>query len=513
MFGWVRNLFGGRATAKLAETRARLAGVQAALFHEQFKKIRARYDNSLTTPDNVRNWQLADYMSAKSSNDYRTRRMLRMRSRYEVGNNPFLFGIAVSNADDLIDTGPTLQVLTDSAAYNREVEQLWNEWYDEVSLAEKLKTQKLAKTVDGEGFLVGKTVPDLESPVKLYPLDVEADQFTTPAPTNLEELWVDGLVLHPVTERPTAYTLLRHHPGDYYFPDFNPMAVERVSARVVWHWFPKWRPGTVRGLPVFTPSLDLFAELRSFRRAVLQAAQIAADYAAVLETGATGPPGGLDNDPDGAEPYEHIPIDRGTMTTLPAGFKLSQFRSENPSTTYQMFQECCLGEACRPLGYPLNLALGTSQRFNFSSAKLDHINYRNGLKVERRDCERVTLNPMFREWYAEAVLSGALPAYDGLRVPPHEWHWPGFPLLDPSDAKVDLDQIAGGSKTWKDYWAGRGRDWKDMMRQQAVEKEEMERLNLVFGEPLQQTVSQPPDADEPPARGGRRFTRVGSEHQ
>jgi capsid protein len=65
--------------------------------------------------------------------------------------------------------------------------------------------------------------------------------------------------------------VLRHHPGDFYFPDFNPLAVDKVHARHVIHWFPKFRPGQVRGVPVFTPSLDLFAELRAFRRAVLGA--------------------------------------------------------------------------------------------------------------------------------------------------------------------------------------------------------------------------------------------------
>jgi hypothetical protein len=123
-------------------------------------RIRGRYDNATTTPDNVRHWGSADYFSAKAANSFQVRRILRMRSRYEVSNNPYLFGICNGNADDLIDTGPTLQVRTDDAAYNREVEQAWKEWCDEVDLVEKLRTLKLAKTVDGEGFLVLKTVDD-----------------------------------------------------------------------------------------------------------------------------------------------------------------------------------------------------------------------------------------------------------------------------------------------------------------------------------------------------------------
>lgn len=421
-----------------------------------------------------------------------------MRSRYEVSNNPFLFGITNNNADDLVGAnGPTLQVQTDKAAYNRAVEAAWKEWCQEVDLTEKLRTTKLAKTVDGEGFLVLKTVSDLESPVKLFPCDVEADQVTTPAPTNIAELWVDGLTLHPITGRPTYFHVLRHHPGDFYFPDLNPFSVDKIPARYVLHWFPKFRPGQVRGVPVFTPSLDLFTELRSFRRAVLGAAEIAADFAAVLEQDRQI--GAVDESDDDQEldAFKRVPIERKMMTALPPGAKMNQFDPKQPQTTYEMFQEKCLGEACRPLGYPLNLALGTSQKFNFSSAKLDHINYRNGLITERTQCETAILNRLFRMWYEEAVLTGTIPAYNGMVLPPIEWHWPGFEPLDPvADAAADHERLAHGTLTYREFWARRGYDWKDVLAQQAAEQSEIERLGLQFGDPVKRSVTEAEDPAE-----------------
>ena len=231
-------------------------------------------------------------------------------------------------------------------------------------LTEKLRTCKLARTVDGEGFLVLKTVEDLEHSVKLYPVDIEADQVTTYAPKDMQELWVDGLILHPITGRPVAYRILRHHPGDYYFPGLNPMAQDLYKARFVIHWFPKFRPGQVRGVPIFTPALDLFSELRSYRKAVLSKAQLAANITSTLETEAPADDTGTAT----LKPFSTAPIDRGTQVALPGGVKMHQYATGEPSTTYEEFQEKCLGEACRPLAYPLNLALGTSQKFNFSSA-------------------------------------------------------------------------------------------------------------------------------------------------
>jgi lambda family phage portal protein len=483
VFGWLRSLVGlGRgATA------------------ERSLPLRARYDNSLTTPENQRTWWGADWMSAKAANNYQVRRQLRVRSRYELSNNPYLWGIANGNADDFVGPGgPTLQVKTGNAEYNRAVEESWNQWCAEVDLPEKIRTMKLARTVDGEGFLILKTVNELDHEVKLFPVDVEADQVTTPAPKDLGELWVDGLTLHPITGRPTHYHVLKHHPGDYYFPDFNPLAVEKLPAEYVIHWFPKFRPGQVRGVPVFTPSLDLFAELRAFRRATLGAAEMAADYAVLLEqdkeTGAYNP----DEDTDATyEPFKNVPLLRKMLTTLPPGGKATQLTPQHPGTTYEMFSTLCLGEAVRPLAYPLNLALGTSQRFNFSSAKLDHINYRNSITVERSHCETAALNRLFRAWYSEAVLAGAIPLGNGpWKLPPVEWHWPGFESIDPLvDVQASAQALSSGQDSWRDFWARRGRDWQDVFRQLNEERLALEKLGLSFGDVVKRSITQTENTD------------------
>lgn len=458
------------------------------------QQVQARYDNSLWTPENQRQWWMADYFSAKAANSFQVRRQLRMRSRYEVANNPYLFGVCNSNADDLIDKGPTLQCYTSNGNVNRQIEKAWNDWFTEVNGPEKLRTVKLAKTVDGEGFLILKSASSLENPVKLYPVDIEADQVTTPAPANLADLWVDGLTLDPVTGNPTKYHVLKHHPGDFYFPDFNPMAVEEVGKKWIVHWFDKFRPGQVRGIPTFTSSLDLFTELRSFRRSVVSAAQVAANFAILLESEA---PANVDDDDTEYEPFAKVPIDRGMMATLPAGMTAKQMAATQPATTYEMFSKACLGEACRPLAYPLNLALGTSKDFNFSSAQLDHVNYRNSLHRERYECEVNVIEVLFKAWFEEAKLvPGLIPAnIKTVADIPHEWHWPGFAPLDPlTEATTDHQRLSNGTLTWKQYWAARGYDWKDIMLQQEQERELIKRLGLRFGMPA--TITETTDVPE-----------------
>ena len=455
MFNWLRSRFQKKAEA------------------EPVQLVRASYENARTTEDNQRLWQAVDYLSANSSNNAMVRRTLRVRSRHEVSNNPFLYGILNGNADDLIGTGPTLQIYTPKSDYNRLVERRWAEWCAEVDFVGKLRMLKLAREVDGEGFVLFKTVEDLESPVKLYPCDVEADQFASPfIAGQIAENMIDGVKLHPITKQPISFQVLRSHPGDLFAMNAGQFQADTVHAKNVVHWFRKVRPQQIRGVPVFTSSLDLFAELRAFRKAVLTNAQIAASMTAVLETDTpdyeTGEEGGTL-----IKPFSKAPIDRGMFSYLPAGTKMNSFDPKQPQTTYEMFQEKVLGESIRPLRYPLNLALGTSQKFNFSSAKLDFLDYRNSLANERDECSRMVLEKTFREWYTEAVLSGAIQMYDGLALPPHEWHWPGFESIDVQvDATADAQRIAAGQLTLREYWGRRGYDWRDVLKQLSDEKKE-----------------------------------------
>lgn len=451
----------------------------------QGQQIEARYENAYTTDENKRQWELVDYLSAKSANSLAVRRPLRNRSRHELGNNPHLHGILTGNAGDIVgSTGPTLKCLMNEVRA-KIFEVAWRDWCQEIGFVEKVRTCVLARSADGEGILLLKTVAEMEHPVKIYPLDIETDQVTTVMPQDPMQYWVDGLILHPVTGRPTAFTIMKRHPGDYFFaPGANP--TETVKAKYVAFFFHKWRPGQVRGVPLFTPSLDLFVELRSYRKAILQKAQIAANLTAVLETEAPADADGSDT----PEPWENLPIDRGTLTTVPAGSKLHQYDTGDPSATYVDFKEQGLGEAIRPMSYPLNLALGTSQKFNFSSARLDHVNYRNTLDIERENCNRDVLDVLLAAFVEEAALIPGLlpPGVRSIRDVPHEWHWPGYQPLDPvTDAAADHARLSNGTMTWREYWAKQGRDWREMMTQQAEEMAEMERHGLVFGDPIKKT--------------------------
>lgn len=458
MWRWIiRKLFGRRGASPSA---ARL-------------NVRGYYDSARTTDDNRRHWSNADTLSAAAAALPDVRLKLRSRSRYERDNNGYAGGLVQTLANDLIGTGPTLQI------ENPDVKARWDEWFDASGLAETLHTGKQSKTTDGEVVLLLGTNPALATDVKLSVTAVEADRLAEPWRMTGVTSGSDG-IYYDDYGNPTLYRILRYHPGDL-LRGF-PMDYDDYSAKVVIHWFRKDRPGQLRGVPELTASLPLFAQLRRWTLATLTAAETAADFAAVLETEASP-----DSETDDPNPFETLEIERGMMTSLPVGARLNQLKAEHPTAMYEGFKRELLKEIGRAVNAPYNVTAGDSSEYNYSSARLDHMLYRGALRVERNHCRRVVLEPIFTAWYREAAV-----AYRWDKATPkHSWYWPGFESIDPvKDANADSIRLANGTTTLAEIMAEYGQDWAEMVAQRAKEVEQMQTLGLI---PEHLTVDMPAD--------------------
>ncbi len=496
MFGWLKSMFGGSKREQPLSPALRAA----------MGAIQARYDAAQTTDENARRWRMTDVLSAKAANSFNVRRTLKQRSRYVIANNSYAQGIVGNKVTDLIGTGPTPQVTLGgrrplaprknkrSDPNAGRIEDSYGDWWEAVGGLEKLTTACRAKIGDGEGFLILASYDAVPHSVKLYPRDIESDQVTTPQPLALDELFTDGMRLDRMGN-PVSYDVLRSHPGDFLYPNLDPLAVQQIKAANVLHWFRRDRPGQVRGIPELTPALELFEQMRGFRMATLTAAEIAALFTAILKS--NGPP----NTEEPLTPMTTANLERGMLTNLPAGWDLTQLAAQHPSTTYEVFVYCLLAEACRCINVPLNIALGTSQKFNFSSARLDHINYRDALRVERRQCEQRVLTPLFRAWLEEAVMvPGLLPSGLSSELVRVTWHWPGWSYMDPlKDAQADGERLGNRTLTFAQFYAEQGKDWEEEFEQLAAEKDRMDELGLTPEDVAPPAADAPkPDEAKPP---------------
>jgi lambda family phage portal protein len=413
---------------------------------------RTRYHAADTSPEGGRFWLNADGLSAREANSPEVRRLLRNRARFECDeNNSYAWGIVQTLANDVVGTGPQLQVQTKDKENNKAIERAFGEWCDAVQWAEKLRLLRRERAVLGEGFALLRTNPKLPTDVKLDFQTIEADQIATPDIDPTRPDAVDGIRFDR-WGNPTQYDLLDSHPGDGLgFSTFGSESTA-VPADLMLHWFLRVRSGQRRGIPDVTTSLPLFSQLRRFTLAVMAAADTAADFSAVLESDA---PAG-EEVIQGVE-FEELEIARRLLMTLPAGQKLHQFEATQPTTTYQMFKHEILNEIARCVNMPFNVAAGNSSSYNYASGRLDHQTYFKAIKVDQGSIRTIVLEPIFRAWLAEAKLATKL--IPGSAAPfnwPHRWIWPGTEHVDPEkeanaqETRLRNGMTSFGEECWRD---------------------------------------------------------------
>lgn len=464
MLAWALPAWlGGRPKkrSKRASAELRLAAVE-----RRMRRVQARYDAAQTNGDNQRHWAMADGLSARTANSLGIRSILRQRSRYECSNNSYAAGMLLTLANDMVGTGPRLQLDLGRGRQKacRRIEQEFAAWCRAVKLPQKLRTMRISRARDGEVFAVLTNNPALATPVKLDFKLVEADQVTSPQLSEADPLRIDGIRFDE-HGNPTAYEILPYHPGDMIAePNWQPE--EHAAANVI-HWFRVDRPGQLRGVPEITPALPLFAQLRRYTLAVIAAAETAADLAAVLSTDAAG---NEDDDAEAPDAYAEIDIEKRTMLTLPGGYTMQQFKAEQPTTTYGDFKNQILNEIARCLNMPFNVAAGNSAGYNYSSGRLDHQIYFRSIGIDQADCESDVLDRLFAAWLDEAALiPGLIPAGLGpFYLWRHTWAWDPAEDLDPvKTAQARLINLASGMTSFDAEFAAKGLDRETEMSRMA----------------------------------------------
>lgn len=443
------------------------------------RRLKQSYDSAQISEETIRHWGEADNLSARGANSAQVRQKLRDRCRYEVQNNSWASGVADALADFMVGDGPRLQLLTDDRELNSLIESEFSQWAEAVGLADKMWLLRRVRAVDGEAFLFLEDDPDLE-PVTLDLREYEAEQIATPYFYPLDPLQIDGIELNQL-RKPAYYHLLYEHPGDL-FNYRGLFKFERVPAKLVVHWFRASRPGQYRGIPEFTQSLGLFADLRRYRQATVAAAETAASFAAMLYT-ENPPEEGMTYPPD----WEKIPIDRRMLTTVPAGWKMSQLKAEQPASGHPEFVRTCLTELATGHSTTYEIASGDYSNVNYSSGRLGLQRFNRAINVDRARMERTALNPILRAWLAEAVLIKLIPSITTRSDQwLHRWLWPAMEMIDPlKEARGEQIDLENYGTTFSEMCARDGVDRDSRLAEIARDKEDFDALGLPlpYGKP------------------------------
>lgn len=434
----------------------------------QTMAVRARYDAAQTTPGNAAHWSMADFDSADCENNPPVRAILRSRSRYECSNNPWLYGILLTAADDIIGTGPRIQIESIHKQAN-EIERDFSSWARQIGLSRKLRTARLARIRDGEAFLVKVNNPKISGMVKLDYMLIDCDRVMSPyvnVVLDNKPLDVDGITFDRYGN-PIKYSIAKFHPGgcncaEYGFYD--------VKAADVIHLYRATRPEQHRGIPEITSALPLFALLRRYELATVQKMETSANISGVVFTD------NYDIAPDNAVQLagsEDIVINRDSFVSLPPGWKLQQFTNLNPTDSQNDFSLMVKTEVARCLNMPKNIALGDSSGYNYASGRLDFQSYDKYIDVERSDIELECLDRIFAAWFEEYAPGEILPA--------HYWFWDGREHVDPlKNAEAQKIRLESGTATYAAEYAKDGKDWQVEFEQLKREQDYAKSLGLTL---------------------------------
>lgn len=464
-------------------------------------RILARFNAASRSSDSMRNFSGTDYNSADAAMSRETRRLISARARNEFANNSFAYGIIFTLADDTIGTGPRLQLepgddqsmvaMTDPALQRRE--QRFHAWARQVKLNSILRFARIAKAVDGETFLWMQINPGSGREIPLEPRLYEAEYVASEMNYNAltdyyktgQPVEVDG-ICYDKYGNPVEYRFHRVHPG--HCSGSLPGNSQIVSASQVIHYANIFRGGQHRGLSEMTAALHIFNDLRRYSTAVVQAAEVAARLSFIISNDL--PPELYEStvayDEDGhvitaldrqEGPGLFVDGEKNALT-LPAGYKASQLKSEQPTQNYVSFKDSKIAEAARVFSMPFNIAAGNSSSYNYASGRLDHQVYHKKLLIERETIGSEILDKIYASWeqYDSVLHPEDYLDFDGGA---HSWMWDGFEHVDPiKEANAQAARLANGVTTMSEECAREGRDYHSILRQRKREIEECKRLGM-----------------------------------
>ena len=490
---------------KSAASRRKPAASGGGLFHA----IRAHFAAAESAAKDA-DWWKADYLSADADANPDTRRVLRMRSRYEYQNNSYARGVIQCLANDSIGNGPRLRYASSDDALNSRIERDFTAWAETVRLGEKLRAIRIARARDGEAFVLLAQNPAIRADVKLDLSLIDADRVAGDCCTESggrlspaaetggsrsvatsegcgKPFTIDGIT-YDQYGNPVSYRVLVSHPCDGNLAEERAMLIP--AANMI-HVFRPDRPEQHRGVPELSAALPLFAKLRRYTNAVVASAEKAAEYGGILYT---------EHPTDGTcaqiEPMDAVTLDVNQLTTMPEGWKMDELYVKAPIATYADFKKEMLSEIGAAMGIPYAIVAGTSAGYTYASAKLDHQTYFRVLRNERGFVEDSVLNRLFalwlREWsLANPDVTAAHPSIDGRSAIDHSpaiplistwnasWLWPMFDNIDMlTAARVQSIALKNRTTTLATEYARQGKNWKTELAQFEKEQQFLSKLKI-----------------------------------
>lgn len=312
---------------------------------------------------------------------------------------------------------------------------------------------------------------------------------------------VGGIRRHPVTGRPVACHIYRHHPGDTltmtrgdrFAGDWVEFFGTQSGRRRVLHHYRPTRPEQSRGVPYLAPVIQAIKDLGRYTEAEITAAIISAFFTTFVKTpqatgpapvfglnGATGPGG------EGAAGDE-IRLEAGAVIGLAPGEDIVSADPSRPNPNAEGFLLGMLKLIGVGLNLPFELLL-KSFNSSFSASKAALLDAWMHFRTERNWVVNSACQPVVETWLTEAVAIGRIKAPGYFSDPlirwaytRAAWHGDSQGSINPKDevaaylAAVDGNLMTQERAEWELF----GTDWTRTFEVKKREKQMVREAGMV----------------------------------
>ena len=433
---------------------------------------------------------------------------LRDRSRDLVRNNPLATGAINTVVTRVIGTGLSLQPAIDHEAlglsrdeaerWQSEVRRRWSAWAESASnwcdVARQqnfygLQALTMRSALEaGDVFAMLNLLDERGRPNELAVRLIEGERVSNPG-FKSDRPDLAGGVARDAEGRPTAYHIMRQHPGNLYGTqrewDLVPAVGANSGRRNVLHVYDPRRPGQSRGVPYLAPVIEALKQLGRYTEAEIDAA-VVSSFFTVFTTGQAGE--GLDpmvsavtgetpsRDTRG-EVSGNLELSSGLMVDLPDG---SDVKFADPSRPNQAFDQFVLA-VMRQIGVALEIPFELLVKHftsSFTAARAALLDFWLFVRHRREWMAATFCQPVYEEWLRLEVASGRIgaPGYLQSSLARQAWsgaYWVGdaMGVLDPQRESAAVEKYLGLGITTleKECMRFDGSSWMDNHEQRARE--------------------------------------------
>ena len=299
---------------------------------------------------------------------------------------------------------------------------------------------------------------------------IEADRLSNPDGDTSDPHIVGGVETNDAGEV-VAYHISKHHPLSYDMTETGWTRVEawgeKTGRRNVIHIMNRERIGQRRGVPFLAPVIEALKQLGRYTEAELVAAVVSGLFAIFIEKESASSDGSFgevvspENQVD-ADDENSIELAPGLIMDLNEGEKAHDVNPGRPNTAFDGF----VVAICRQIGAALEIPyelLVKNFNASYSASRGALLEAWKMFKMYRTWLANDFCQPIYEEWFAEAVAKGRIPAPGFFSDPIRrkaftgaEWNGPAQGLLNP------VQEVTAAEKRVQNGFSTRGREAMEM---------------------------------------------------